>query len=165
MDEPKEEPICRQYRRRVDDLQEFISLDARLDSFEPSATARRNGTSCISHTPYPHNSKKLNPTTLAKAGFVRGSAQFMEPNDLLKNVPLEITIEDEEDDTVFCPYCFKHLSDFEPDDQPFQEHKDHKANCIFINQVASVRARTSLWMDPLNTKPSKNKKDITVGAI
>lgn len=147
--------ICRQYRTRVDDLQKFISLNERLGSFESSEFK------------YPHNSKKLNPSTLAKAGFIRGSAQFSEEPeyDLISNIPLTITVEDEHDDAVFCPFCFKHLSEFEPDDQPFQEHRDHKPSCVFINQVASVRSRTSQWMDPVNPKPVKSKQKIVVGDL
>lgn len=152
--------ICQRYRRRVDDLRQLISLEARLDSFkteDPNSDSPR--------PKYPHSTKKLNPTTLAKAGFVRGSAQLTDHEDLTKRIGLDIVIEDDEDDTVFCPYCFKHLSEFEPDDQPFQEHKDHKSNCIFINQVASSRARTSQWMDPLNAKPAKTKQKITIADI
>jgi len=141
------------YRRRIEELHKYVSLEERIKTFEDTDYI------------YPHQSKKLNPTTLAKAGFVRGSVIFPEANDLLNYIPLTIRIESDEDDTVFCPFCFKHLSEFEPDDQPFQEHKDHKANCVFINQVATVRSRTSLWMDPLSMKPAKGKQIISVGDL
>ena len=79
----------------------------------------------------------------------------MEGPELLTEATFQIKIE-EDDDTVFCPFCFKHLSEFDDDDNAFMEHKEHKPSCAFIQQVSGPRARTSLWNDPFNTK-SKQK--------
>merc|ERR1711934_1050867 len=80
---------------------------------------------------------------------------------MLEEAALNIRIETD-DDTVFCPFCFKHLSEFDTDDNAFQEHKEHKPSCIFIKQVSGPRARTSLWNDPFNVK---GKQKFTIQEI
>merc|ERR1739848_496087 len=111
--------------------------------------------------PYPHKSKKLNATTLAKAGFIRGTC-VIDAEDLTK---FNICVENEDDDSVFCPFCFKTLSDFEDSDVPFTEHKEHRTNCVFINQVKTSRARTTQWMDVFSKTKKAANSEFTINTI
>merc|ERR1712088_755116 len=103
--------ITAQLRDKIIKLQTLAThLDWRLKTFsEP--------------WPYPHNTKKLNGTTLAKANI-----------DINKIVVYRIQVDDENDDSVFCPFCFKGLSEFEGSDVPMAEHKGHQPKCVFVNQ-------------------------------
>lgn len=111
--------------------------------------------------PYPHNTRKLNPTEFAKAGFVRGSVET-EPDQLSE---FKIIVEGEQDDSVFCPFCFKCLSEFEDGDNPWKEHRDHKPDCLFVNMVKNGRARQSVWMDPLADKRGGVNKEFKLKNI
>lgn len=138
--------ISSEMRAKINKIQKLApSLEWRIKTFsEP--------------WPYPHNTKKLNGTTLAKAGFIRGTLLSHDEKgdlDVKSLINLQIQVDDEEDDSVFCPFCFKSLTGFEGSDMPFSEHQSHQSNCVFINQLKSKRARTSLWMDPLKIKNLK----------
>ena len=106
--------------------------------------------------PYPHQTKKLNPTEFAKAGFIRGSPE----TDAHEQSEYNIIVEGPEDDSVFCPFCFKALSEFEEGDNPWKEHKSHKPDCVFIQMTKNSRARQSSWMNPLATKRGGQNKEL-----
>jgi len=148
--------LSEQMRNRINKLQSLsISYEWRLKTFNTTICHENDGETSW---PYPHNTKQLNATTLAKAGFIRGSilkqTESGEP-DISDLTSFTIEVIDKNDDAVFCPFCFKALSEFESTDNPFNEHKAHQEYCIFIKQLKTPRAKTSLWKDPLNLKPPK----------
>jgi len=120
------------FKTAVGKLLDYVDLKNRIESFSKFEWE------------YPHNNKKLNPTTLAEAGFIRGNikgAVNLPERDLFDPIVLG-----PEDDTVTCVFCFKTLYEFEEGDKPWTEHKRAK-NCPFMCNVKTKRSVSSLWKD------------------
>ncbi|XP_005108138.1 baculoviral IAP repeat-containing protein 5 [Aplysia californica] len=45
-------------------------------------------------------------------------------------------------DNVCCPFCNKELDGWEPDDDPYQEHKKHSPRCSFLLQRKPIEDLT-----------------------
>ncbi|VDK50769.1 unnamed protein product [Anisakis simplex] len=84
----------------------YLFRDARLKSYTKN---------------WPHKEPNLSPEKvpfviqMADAGF------FFNPGN-----------SDDDDDNVQCPFCFKQLTGWEPDDDPLLEHQKRQDRCYFV---------------------------------
>ncbi|XP_033917065.1 baculoviral IAP repeat-containing protein 5-like [Melopsittacus undulatus] len=59
-------------------------------------------------------------------------------------------------DVVQCFFCFKELEGWEPDDDPFKEHKKHSPRCAFISLQKDVSKLTLQEFLKLDRERMKN---------
>ncbi|XP_052068801.1 baculoviral IAP repeat-containing protein 5-like [Mytilus californianus] len=81
---------------------------------------------------------RCTPAKLAKAGFYSCATE-------------------NEPDAVQCFMCFKELDGWEPDDDPWQEHKNHSPSCPFLQLTQPLESMTCEQVLKLEMTRNKNK--------
>ncbi|XP_011496715.1 PREDICTED: baculoviral IAP repeat-containing protein 5 [Ceratosolen solmsi marchali] len=92
--------------------QESINTSLILENLNPTFW-KKGRLETFGHWPYKSESHRCTPENMASAGFFAVG-------------------EKDEPDLVECFICSKQLDGWEPDDDPWQEHKKHQPNCLYI---------------------------------